>query len=74
MYATAVGLVMDGVRRQQRRMQQEQELNGDSLDSEISESEDQDSETPETPVGVRERRSLLDKLTERLKEFLDNAE
>ena len=33
---------------------------------------DQDSETPEAPV--RERRSLLDKLTERLKEFLDNAE
>jgi cell division protein FtsA len=74
LYATAVGLVMDGVRRQQRRMQQEQELNGDSSDSETSESEDQDSETPETPVGVRERRSLLDKLTERLKEFLDNAE
>ena len=74
LYATAVGLVMDGVRRQQRRIQQEQELNGDSTDSETSESEDQDSETPETPVGVRERRSLLDKLTERLKEFLDNAE
>jgi cell division protein FtsA len=74
LYATAVGLVMDGVRRQQRRMQQEQELNGDSSDSETSENEDQDSETPETPVGVRERRSLLDKLTERLKEFLDNAE
>jgi cell division protein FtsA len=74
LYATAVGLVMDGVRRQQRRMQQEQELNGDSSDSETSESEDQDSETPETPIGVRERRSLLDKLTERLKEFLDNAE
>lgn len=72
LYATAVGLVMDGVRRQQRRMQQEQELNGDATDSETSESEDQDSETPETPV--RERRSLLDKLTERLKEFLDNAE
>ena len=69
---TAVGLVMDGVRRQQRRMQQEQELNGDATDSETSESEDQDSETPEAPV--RERRSLLDKLTERLKEFLDNAE
>lgn len=72
LYATAVGLVMDGVRRQQRRMQQERELNGDATDSETSESEDQDSETPETPV--RERRSLLDKLTERLKEFLDNAE
>ena len=63
---------MDGVRRQQRRMHQEQELSGDATDSETSESEDQDSETPETPV--RERRSLLDKLTERLKEFLDNAE
>ncbi|MGB2231356.1 MAG: cell division protein FtsA [Flavobacteriaceae bacterium] len=72
LYATAVGLVMDGVRRQQRRMQHEQELNGDSSDSETSESEGQDSGTPETPV--RERRSLLDKLTERLKEFLDNAE
>lgn len=72
LYATAVGLVMDGVRRQQRRMQQEQELSGDATDSETSESEDQDAEKPETPV--RERRSLLDKLTERLKEFLDNAE
>ena len=72
LYATAVGLVMDGVRRQQRRMQHEQELNGDSSDSETSESEGQDSGTPEIPV--RERRSLLDKLTERSKEFLDNAE
>ena len=72
LYATAVGLVMDGVRRQQRRMQQEQELNGDATDSETSESEGQDSETSEAPVI--ERRSLLDKLTERLKEFLDNAE
>ena len=72
LYATAVGLVMDGVRRQQRRMQHKQEQNGDSSDSETSESEGQDSGTPETPV--RERRSLLDKLTERLKEFLDNAE
>lgn len=72
LYATAVGLVMDGVRRQQRRMQHEQELNGDSSDSETSEREGQDSGTPEIPV--RERRSLLDKLTERLKEFLDNAE
>ena len=33
LYATAVGLVMDGVRRQQRRMQHEQELNGDSSES-----------------------------------------
>ena len=72
LYATAVGLVMDGIRRQQRRLQHEQDLNNDSTDSGTSEIEDQDSETPEAPV--RDRRSLLDKLTERLKEFLDNAE
>ena len=39
LYATAVGLVMDGLRRQQRRMQQEQDTNGDATDSETSESE-----------------------------------
>ena len=72
LYATAVGLVMDGIRRQQRRLQHEQDQNDDSTDSGTSEIEDQDSETPEAPV--RDRRSLLDKLTERLKEFLDNAE
>ena len=72
MYATAVGLqwtesdVNKGVRKH------EQDLNDDSTDSGSSEIEDQDSETSEAPV--RDRRSLLDKLTERLKEFLDNAE
>ena len=64
MYATAVGLVMDSLMRQEKR----------SVETpEETENDEQLSVQPpiETP---RDNRSFLDKLTERVKDFLDNAE
>ena len=63
MYATAVGLVMDSLLRQEKRS------------VETPEEEDTEEETIQIPVeSSRDNRSFLDKLTERVKDFLDNAE
>ncbi|MFV0564948.1 MAG: cell division protein FtsA [Flavobacteriaceae bacterium] len=71
LYATAVGLVLDGLKRNERKrieiQEQQQEIIEEALDVSIKE------EKPEIKP-VRERRSFLDKLTERVKDFLDNAE
>jgi len=71
MYATAVGLVMDGLERQERKrieLEEENQLEtqgegliGNHADDVIS-------------TSKKERKSFLDKLTERVKDFLDNAE
>ncbi len=64
MYATAVGLVMDSLERQEKRSIETPEAEADS--------EEEPMQVPiETP---RDNRSFLDKLTERVKDFLDNAE
>ncbi|WP_242091820.1 cell division protein FtsA [Aestuariivivens sediminicola] len=65
LYATAVGLVLDGLKRQERRKIEESKK--------IEEQEDVLEETQDTK-NIKERRSFLDKLTERVKDFLDNAE
>ena len=63
MYATAVGLVMDSLLRQEKRS------------VETPEEEDTEEETIQIPVeSSRDNRSFLDKLTERVKDFLDKAE
>ena len=66
LFATAVGLVMDGVKRHERRK-------AEIAFEEAAEEEDDTSEmSSEEPK--KERRTFLDKLTERVKDFLDNAE
>ncbi|PWK19132.1 cell division protein FtsA [Xanthomarina spongicola] len=65
LYATAVGLVMDGLKRQERRR-------AEKVEEEVI--EDIVNEVEEEPKQKPERRSFLDKLTERVKDFLDNAE
>ena len=67
LFATAVGLVLDGLKRQERKKVelQEEQVNNKT------ESEDEE-EIKDKPL--KERRSFLDKLTERVKDFLDNAE
>ena len=72
LYATAVGLVMDGLKRHERKK-------ADEIEEEIAIGFDEDNNPePEMEAVVeeqkKERRSFLDKLTERVKEFLDNAE
>jgi cell division protein FtsA len=64
MYATAVGLVMDSLMRQEKRINDNSE-----------EPENDDESTIQPPLETpRDNRSFLDKLTERVKDFLDNAE
>src|SRR5690554_4152018 len=66
-YATAVGLVMDGLKRQERK----------KAEKIIEEAEEkgQLEEVEEEIISKKpERRSFLDKLTDKVKDFLDNAE
>ncbi|MDA9875776.1 MAG: cell division protein FtsA [Flavobacteriaceae bacterium] len=64
MYATAVGLVMDSLMRQEKRISEN-----------LEEPENDEELTIQPPVETpRDNRSFLDKLTERVKDFLDNAE
>jgi len=67
LFATAVGLVMDGLRRQEkRRLESISEGINDGI---LNNEQEQTIEQPK-----KERKSFLDKLTERVKDFLDNAE
>ena len=70
-FATAVGLVMDGLRRQERK-RVEKEREALEKTAELNADTDKDVEVVEPPK--KERKSFLDKLTERVKDFLDNAE
>ena len=64
MYATAVGLVMDSLIRQEKRTAEHPEA-----------PENDEEPIVQAPVEApRDNRSFLDKLTERVKDFLDNAE
>ena len=72
LYATAVGLVMDGLKRQERKKEEEIE------EEVIAELEEEPTiktvDEPVIPEPIKERRAFLDKLTESVKKFLDNAE
>jgi cell division protein FtsA len=66
LYATAVGLVMDGLKRQQRKQAEKRQMEKEQANTEVEEDQ---------PVSIpKQRVSFLDKITERVKEFLDNAE
>ena len=68
LYATAVGLGLDGLKRNERKKIERQEIK-----KAAKEEEKPIEDIKEKPVK-KERRSFLDKLTERVKDFLDNAE
>ena len=71
LFATAVGLVMDGLKRQDRKRAEEvEEIVIINEAEDMMENEEEAYSRP----PKKERRSFLDKLTERVKEFLDNAE
>lgn len=70
LFATAVGLVMDGLRRQEKRRLESIAEAVNQTDNQLLNSEQE--QTIEQPK--KERKSFLDKLTERVKDFLDNAE
>ena len=70
LYATAVGLVMDGLKRQERKRVEAAYVK--AVNEHENHDEDMSEQVIEPPKP--ERRSFLDKLTERVKDFLDNAE
>ncbi|MDO6595323.1 cell division protein FtsA [Oceanihabitans sp. 2_MG-2023] len=70
LFATAVGLVMDGLKRNERKKAETVVETSDFLVEENEEA----NEEKEVKAPVKERRSFLDKLTDRVKDFLDNAE
>lgn len=74
LFATAVGLVMDGLKRQDRKKAEQVEEAVLETEGEGEETTAEAQEDIVTEAPKKERRSFLDKLTERVKEFLDNAE
>ncbi len=66
MYATAVGLVMDSLSRQEKIMIEISQDNDIEIEQEFT-------QIPKEPRS-KDRGGFLDKLTERVKHFLDNAE
>lgn len=75
LFATAVGLVMDGLKRNERKKAESMEKEESPQETETIEEDANSTETENTITQpVKERRSFLDKLTERVRDFLDNAE
>ena len=71
LFATAVGLVMDGLKRQDRK--KAEAIIEEEILSVIEENEEKPEEE-QVEVPKKQRKSFLDKLTEKVKDFLDNAE
>ena len=75
LFATSVGLVMDGLQRIDKQLLDddldENSISDDSV--ELNETGDEEGIKP-PPKLPKPTTSFLDKLTDRLKDFLDNAE
>ena len=76
LYATAVGLVMDGLHRLEKNEQELNEGKSENDEHVVNELENDEtsSELPKKENNKIERESFLDKLTKNLQDFLDNAE
>ena len=76
LYATAVGLVMDGLSKIEKNNIENTEFENSDDKSEVSETtvENNSEEIEKKPEKKIKRESFLDKLTKNLQDFLDNAE
>ena len=77
LYATAVGLVMDGLSKIEKNTTENLELDNSNDEVGVIESNEEDNskEKEQKPEITKIRReSFLDKLTKNLQDFLDNAE
>ena len=77
LYATAVGLVMDGLSKIEKNTTENLELENLNEEDGVIESneEDNSNEKEQRPEKTKiKRESFLDKLTKNLQDFLDNAE
>ncbi|TDS10940.1 cell division protein FtsA [Maribacter caenipelagi] len=74
LYATAVGLLMNAIKNQEKlKLTQEEILQEQEQEEELVYAE-RDTEAVARPNLHKERKSVFDKWSEKLKEFLDNAE
>ena len=77
LYATAVGLVMDGLSKIEKNTTENLELENSNEKDGVIESNEEDNlnEKEQKPEKTKiKRESFLDKLTKNLQDFLDNAE
>ena len=76
LYATAVGLVMDGLSKIEKNNIENTEFENSDDESEVSETnvENNSEEIEKKTEKKIKRESFLDKLTKNLQDFLDNAE
>ena len=77
LYATAVGLVMDGLSKIEKNTTENLELDNSNDEVGVIESNEEDNskEKEQKPEKTKiKRESFLDKLTKNLQDFLDNAE
>ena len=77
LYATAVGLVMDGLSKIKKNTTEDLELENSNEEDGVIElnEEDNSNEKEQKPEKTKiKRESFLDKLTKNLQDFLDNAE
>ena len=77
LYATAVGLVMDGLSKIEKNTTENLELENSNEEDVVIESNEEDNskEKEQKPEKTKiKRESFLDKLTKNLQDFLDNAE
>ncbi|SHK72492.1 cell division protein FtsA [Maribacter aquivivus] len=77
LYATAVGLLMNAIKNQEKlKLTQEEILQEQELEQEEEELvyAERETEAVARPNLHKERKSVFDKWSEKLKEFLDNAE
>ena len=77
LYATAVGLVMDGLSRIEKNSTENLELENSNEENGVIESNEEDNtnKKEQKPEKTKiKRESFLDKLTKNLQDFLDNAE
>ena len=77
LYATAVGLVMDGLSKIEKNTTENLELENSNEEDVLIESNEEDNskEKEQKPEKTKiKRESFLDKLTKNLQDFLDNAE
>ncbi|SHI77968.1 cell division protein FtsA [Aquimarina spongiae] len=79
MYATAVGLVMDGLVHMQRQRKVVQSKAAAKTETAVpieadTDTEEMINEEEQPKVDLKPRKNILEKWTEKFKEFLDNAE
>lgn len=73
LYATAVGLLMNAIKNQEKLKLTQEEIIQEQEEEKLVYAEHK-TETVKRPDIHKERKSVFDKWTEKLKEFLDNAE